>query len=80
MKMSSVWCLALGLVLLTVSCGAEPHGIGHPDQCCFKYTTVKIPPKQIDKVEKTSLQCPMPAFVVTTAAGRKFCVQEFPKI
>uniref|UniRef100_A0A3B1IW82 Chemokine interleukin-8-like domain-containing protein n=1 Tax=Astyanax mexicanus TaxID=7994 RepID=A0A3B1IW82_ASTMX len=31
--------------------------------CCFQYTTVKIPPKQIDKVEKTSPQCPMPAFV-----------------
>ncbi|XP_072519618.1 regakine-1-like [Salminus brasiliensis] len=79
MKMSAV-CLALGLVLLAVFSDAQPQSVGHPDQCCFGYTDIKIPVKQIKKVEKTSDNCPTSAFVITTMAERKFCVKEFPKM
>uniref|UniRef100_A0A8B9JYT4 Chemokine interleukin-8-like domain-containing protein n=1 Tax=Astyanax mexicanus TaxID=7994 RepID=A0A8B9JYT4_ASTMX len=51
------------------------HGIGHPDQCCFQYTTVKIPPKQIDKVEKTSLQCPIVGTIPNVSICRLFSLK-----
>ncbi|XP_036423688.1 C-C motif chemokine 3-like [Colossoma macropomum] len=75
MKMSCV-CLVLGLVLLmTISSDAEPHGAGHPVQCCFSFTNIKIPPNLIIKVEKTPSECPKPGYVVTTPKN-KFCKHE----
>ncbi|KAL6480747.1 hypothetical protein MHYP_G00117800 [Metynnis hypsauchen] len=74
MKMSFV-CLVLGLVLLiTISSDAEPHGAGHPVQCCFSFSDVKIPPRLIIKVEKNPPDCPYPGYIVTTTKY-KFCKQ-----
>ncbi|XP_017554308.1 C-C motif chemokine 14-like [Pygocentrus nattereri] len=79
MKMRCV-CLVLGLVLLmTASSDSEPHGAGHPDECCFTFSDIKIPPKRIIKVEKTSSDCPQPGYIVTTVKN-KFCKHEIKEL
>ncbi|KAI4898241.1 hypothetical protein NFI96_028742 [Prochilodus magdalenae] len=66
MKMSFVG-LVLGLVLLiAASSDAQPHAVhsvGHPVQCCFSFSDVKIPARMIVKVEKTPSDCPLPGYV-----------------
>ncbi|KAL7885328.1 hypothetical protein AOLI_G00056230 [Acnodon oligacanthus] len=75
MKMRRV-CLVMGLVLLMAdSSDAEPHGVGHPVHCCFSFSTFKIPPRLILKVEKTRSDCPNPGYIVTTLRN-KFCKQD----
>ncbi|KAI4885227.1 hypothetical protein NFI96_006572, partial [Prochilodus magdalenae] len=75
MKMSFVGPV-LGLVLLiAASSDAQSHGVGHPVQCCFTFSPVKIPARMIVKVEKTPSDCPLPGYVVTTQKNR-FCKQE----
>ncbi|XP_072520005.1 C-C motif chemokine 14-like [Salminus brasiliensis] len=74
-KMSGVR-LILGLVLLiAVASDAMPHSVGHPDMCCFTFTTSTIRPEDILKDEKISPKCPRPGYVVTTLKGR-VCVKK----
>ncbi|XP_036424052.1 C-C motif chemokine 14-like [Colossoma macropomum] len=75
MKMSCV-CLVLGLVLLmTISSDACPHGLCHPDLCCFNFITFKIPDTEILEVVKTHHNCPKTGYVFTTNKG-KFCKED----
>ncbi|KAI4885231.1 hypothetical protein NFI96_026287 [Prochilodus magdalenae] len=64
MKMS--WMgLVLGLgLLMAISSDAVPLTLGHPDLCCFKFVTFKIPEANILKIEKTHPDCPKPGYVV----------------
>ncbi|KAM9503907.1 C-C motif chemokine 4-like [Salvelinus alpinus] len=70
-------CLALGLLLLTVSQSYAIHSPleSSPDSCCFSFSTMKVPPKKIDSIQKTHSGCPRPAFVVKTVEGRVICFQ-----
>ncbi|XP_021449692.1 C-C motif chemokine 4 [Oncorhynchus mykiss] len=70
-------CLALGLLLLTVSQSyAIPLGLeSSPDSCCFSFSKMRVPPKKIDSIQKTHSGCPRPAFVVRTVEGRVICFQ-----
>ncbi|KAL6480756.1 hypothetical protein MHYP_G00117890 [Metynnis hypsauchen] len=70
MKMSCV-CLVLGLVLLmTVSSNSATLSLGHPDNCCFSFATLKIPDAEILEVVKTHSSCPKSGYVYTTLRGR----------
>ncbi|XP_066505949.1 C-C motif chemokine 14-like [Hoplias malabaricus] len=77
MKMSCV-CLALGLVLLIAVSSDASDTAAHPDLCCFKFESMKIPPNKIIKVEKLDGRCPNPGYVVTTVAGKKICFENYP--
>ncbi|KAI4902686.1 hypothetical protein NFI96_028257, partial [Prochilodus magdalenae] len=64
MKMKMSWMgLVLGLVLLiSVSSDAQPEGYNHPVNCCFKFTTMKIPESEILKIVQTDSHCPVPGY------------------
>nr|XP_023826852.1 C-C motif chemokine 2 isoform X2 [Salvelinus alpinus] len=42
---------------------------------CYPFSTMKVPPKKIDSIQKTHSGCPRPAFVVKTVEGRVICFQ-----
>ncbi|KAI4898240.1 hypothetical protein NFI96_007869, partial [Prochilodus magdalenae] len=60
------WLLS-GLKTYTITpfCSSlSAHTVGNPVQCCFSFSTVKIPARMIVKVEKTPSDCPLPGYVV----------------
>ncbi|XP_066504530.1 C-C motif chemokine 14-like [Hoplias malabaricus] len=71
-------CWALGLVLLITISSEAQDTVAHPELCCFNFVSMKIPAKKMIKVEKLDGRCPKPGFVVTTAAGKKICFENFP--
>ncbi|KAG9272029.1 C-C motif chemokine 22-like, partial [Astyanax mexicanus] len=51
----------------------EPAGSGVAD-CCFKFTTVKIPLRMVESYTWTRTDCPIKAVVLLTKNGKTFCV------
>ncbi|RVE72329.1 hypothetical protein OJAV_G00060770 [Oryzias javanicus] len=73
---------SLLLLLLVCCCHAMPaavHQSTGPDQCCFKFSTVKVPPEKVSGIIPTHPACSSPAFIVSTVTGRQICYREdFP--
>ncbi|XP_033996377.1 C-C motif chemokine 13-like [Trematomus bernacchii] len=68
--------LILTVLLLAVSCTAMPRALNAPGPCCFQFFTGTVPKPKIISVIKTHSHCPMQGFIISTAAGKEFCVSQ----
>ncbi|KAG9272030.1 C-C motif chemokine 22-like [Astyanax mexicanus] len=72
MRSGSALLLVLLLGSLQLSSSA-PYGTGVAD-CCFKFTTVKIPLKMVKSYTETPSHCAVKAIVILTKKGIHYCV------
>ncbi|CAK6975096.1 monocyte chemotactic protein 1B-like [Scomber scombrus] len=66
----SVFVLMLAAVMLTEGM----RGTG-PKKCCFRFNENQLPKERVVGYTKTSQQCPIPAVMLKTVAGRQLCVR-----
>uniref|UniRef100_A0A671NQZ2 Chemokine interleukin-8-like domain-containing protein n=1 Tax=Sinocyclocheilus anshuiensis TaxID=1608454 RepID=A0A671NQZ2_9TELE len=45
-----------------------------PDKCCFSFSNIKIPIKQVESHHTTHLECHRSGIIVITKAQREICV------
>uniref|UniRef100_A0A3Q3AXU4 C-C motif chemokine 18-like n=1 Tax=Kryptolebias marmoratus TaxID=37003 RepID=A0A3Q3AXU4_KRYMA len=62
-------CLTLGLLLLTFCLQFSTA----PGNCCFKFSTMRIPLNRITDITKTHRSCLKKGFIVTTKLKRQIC-------
>ncbi|MED6246147.1 hypothetical protein ATANTOWER_013486 [Ataeniobius toweri] len=73
-------CLSLGMLLLIACCcnampDAQQYNTG-PVECCYKFSSVVIPKKNVSEIKKTHRSCMLKGFIVKTVMGRSFCFRE----
>nr|AER13142.1 CC chemokine [Rachycentron canadum] len=60
----------LMLAVITLSEGLRGMG---PKKCCFNYNKNPVPKERVVSYFRTSQQCPKPAILFKTVAGRQLC-------
>ncbi|XP_055112945.1 C-C motif chemokine 14 isoform X3 [Symphalangus syndactylus] len=64
-------------LLITIALGTKTEsssrGPYHPSECCFTYTTYKIPRQRIMDYYETNSQCSKPGIVFITKRGHSIC-------
>ncbi|XP_028287389.1 C-C motif chemokine 5-like [Parambassis ranga] len=74
-------CFSVTLLLFAACCcDAMPQAVRKfkttPELCCFKFSTITIPPKNVSDIFQTHSSCMRKAFIVKTIRGRQFCYSQ----
>ncbi|KAI2582465.1 C-C motif chemokine ligand 14 [Homo sapiens] len=72
-----VWPLTRGPS--SASDALSSGGPYHPSECCFTYTTYKIPRQRIMDYYETNSQCSKPGIVFITKRGHSVCTNPSDK-
>ncbi|XP_063002699.1 C-C motif chemokine 5-like [Elgaria multicarinata webbii] len=64
---------AFAVLLVAAAFLAQSQAWNDPSFCCFSYKEKPIPVKLVKSFEHTNYQCAMPAVILYTKGGRKFC-------
>ncbi|PNI47450.1 CCL14 isoform 1 [Pan troglodytes] len=73
----TVWPLTRGPS--SASDALSSGGPYHPSECCFTYTTYKIPRQRIMDYYETNSQCSKPGIVFITKRGHSICTNPSDK-
>ncbi|XP_056138576.1 C-C motif chemokine 4-like isoform X2 [Lampris incognitus] len=68
-------CLALGLLLLAACNAQRGSNTVKPENCCFKFSTMRIPIHKIVTIKETGIHCQEEGFIVHTVQGKQICVR-----
>ncbi|XP_055042129.2 C-C motif chemokine 14 [Misgurnus anguillicaudatus] len=67
-------CIFIACLVLVALCSlANSEFIQGPDKCCFSYSNVRIPLKQVVSYHTTHLECHRSGIVFVTNAGNEIC-------
>ncbi|KAK5617880.1 hypothetical protein CRENBAI_025329 [Crenichthys baileyi] len=73
-------CLSIGMLLLIACCcNAMPMAVQDatgPVECCYKFSSVVIPKKNVSEIKMTHSSCMVKGFILKTVKGRSFCFRE----
>ncbi|XP_026057601.1 C-C motif chemokine 4-like [Carassius auratus] len=74
--------ILMSLLLLVLFCSIQltssaPHALETESSCCFQFYNKIIPLKRVVSFYRTGSNCPRPAIVFRTAAGREFCLDPY---
>ncbi|XP_013888941.1 C-C motif chemokine 3 [Austrofundulus limnaeus] len=71
------FCLTLGLLMLMLCCcNAIPSAMQFstaPGNCCFKFSSKKIPLQRVKHITKTHRSCLKKGFIFTTVLQNQIC-------
>ncbi|XP_067274760.1 C-C motif chemokine 13-like [Pseudorasbora parva] len=67
-------CISIACLVLFAFCSlARSEFSQGPDKCCFSFSNVKIPVKQVESYHITHLECHRSGIIFITKAQREIC-------
>ncbi|KAF4099740.1 C-C motif chemokine 3-like [Onychostoma macrolepis] len=68
-------CIFIACLVLFAFCSlAQSEFSQGPEKCCFSFSNVKIPVKQVESHHTTHLECHRSGVIVITKAQKEICV------
>uniref|UniRef100_A0A9J7YH04 C-C motif chemokine n=1 Tax=Cyprinus carpio carpio TaxID=630221 RepID=A0A9J7YH04_CYPCA len=68
------YCVFIACLVLFAFCSlAQSEFSQGPDKCCFSFSNVKIPVKQVESYHTTHLECHRTGVIFITKAQREIC-------
>uniref|UniRef100_A0A8C1U3M5 Chemokine interleukin-8-like domain-containing protein n=1 Tax=Cyprinus carpio TaxID=7962 RepID=A0A8C1U3M5_CYPCA len=74
------YCIFISCLVFFAFCSLARSEFSHgPDECCFSFSNVKIPVKQVKSYHTTHNECNSNGVIITTKAQRMICVDPTEK-
>ncbi|XDV41465.1 hypothetical protein PO909_010336 [Leuciscus waleckii] len=73
------YCIFIACLVLFACCSLAQQFSQGPDKCCFSFSNVRIPVKQVVSIHTTHLECSRTGIIIVTKNHGEICADPMEK-